>query len=369
MSATMPQVRTGEHIHVLVVDDSAVMRQVMISVLTREPGISVDVAAHPLIARTKMERHRPDVIVLDLEMPHVDGLTFLQRIMATDPIPVLVCSALARGGADSVLRALEYGAVDVVQKPASGIQDFLYESAVLLVDKVRGAARARARAYQHAPSPLPATPRHTADAVLPPLSRPLSITTDKVVAVGTSTGGTEALRVLLTGLPLDAPGFVVVQHMPEMFTAAFAERLNQHCQVFVKEGEDGDRVRPGCVLIAPGNRHTLVVRNGAQYAIRVTDGPLVARHRPSVDVLFRSVAQAAGRNAVGVLMTGMGDDGAEGLLEMKRAGAATIAQDEATSVVFGMPRAAIERGAVEDTLPLSRIAGAILARTGLASTR
>jgi len=370
MSATMPQARAGENIHVLVVDDSAVMRQVMISVLSREPGITVDVAAHPLIARTKMERHRPDVIVLDLEMPHVDGLTFLQRIMATDPIPVLVCSALARGGADSVLRALEYGAVDVVQKPASGIQDFLYESAVLLVDKVRGAARARARTYNHAPAPpMAATPRNTADAVLPPLSRPLSITTDKVVAVGTSTGGTEALRILLTGLPLDAPGFVVVQHMPEMFTAAFAERLNQHCQVFVKEGEDGDRVRPGCVLIAPGNRHTLVVRNGAQYAIRVTDGPLVARHRPSVDVLFRSVAQAAGRNAVGVLMTGMGDDGAEGLLEMKRAGAATIAQDEATSVVFGMPRAAIERGAVEDTLPLHRIAGAILARTGLANVR
>ena len=372
MSATIPQVRAGERVHVLVVDDSAVMRQVMTSVLAREAGITVDVAAHPLIARTKMERHRPDVIVLDLEMPHVDGLTFLQRIMATDPIPVLVCSALARGGADTVLRALEYGAVDVVQKPASGIQDFLYESAVLLVDKVRAAARARARVHQHhatPPAPLPPTPRHTADAVLPPLSRPLSVTTDKVVAVGTSTGGTEALRVLLTGLPLDAPGFVVVQHMPEMFTAAFAERLNQHCQVFVKEGEDGDRVRPGCVLIAPGNRHTLVVRNGAQYVIRVTDGPLVARHRPSVDVLFRSVAQAAGPNAVGVLMTGMGDDGAEGLLEMKRAGASTIAQDEATSVVFGMPRAAIERGAVDDTMPLHRIAGAILARTGLANVR
>jgi len=238
------------------------------------------------------------------------------------------------------------------------------------VDKVRGAARARARAaHHHAPAPMPPTPRNTADAVLPALSRPLSVTTDKVVAVGTSTGGTEALRVLLTGLPLDAPGFVVVQHMPEMFTAAFAERLNQHCQVFVKEGEDGDRVRPGTVLIAPGNRHTLVVRNGAQYAIRVTDGPLVARHRPSVDVLFRSVAQAAGPNAVGVLMTGMGDDGAEGLLEMRRAGAATIAQDEATSVVYGMPRAAMERGAVEDMLPLHRIAGAILARTGLANVR
>ncbi len=366
--ATMPPTRAADHVHVLVVDDSAVMRQVMTSVLAREPGFTVDVAAHPLIARTKMDRHRPDVIVLDLEMPHVDGLTFLQQIMSTDPIPVLVCSALARGGADTVLRALEYGAVDVVQKPSTGIQDFLYESAVLLVDKVRGAARARARVRPAAP-PMPPTKRNTADVVLPPNPRLLSVTTDKVVAVGTSTGGTEALRTLLTGLPLDAPGFVVVQHMPEAFTAAFAERLNQHCQVYVKEGEDGDRVRPGCVLIAPGNKHTLVVRNGAQYAIRVTDGPLVARHRPSVDVLFRSVAQAAGPNAVGVLMTGMGDDGAEGLLEMKRAGASTIAQDEATCVVFGMPRAAMERGAVDEAIPLYRIASAILARTGLVVTK
>jgi two-component system, chemotaxis family, protein-glutamate methylesterase/glutaminase len=361
---TMPPVRSGDHVHVLVVDDSAVMRQVMTAVLTREPGFTVDVAAHPLIAKTKMDRHRPHVIVLDLEMPHVDGLTFLQQIMASDPIPVLVCSALARGGADTVLRALEYGAVDVVQKPATGIQDFLYESAVLMVDKVRGAARARPKMRQSTPL-MPPTPRHNADVVLRPMPRALSVTTDKVVAVGTSTGGTEALRVLLMGLPLDAPGFVVVQHMPEAFTAAFAERLNQHCQVYVKEGEDGDRVRPGCVLIAPGNKHTLVVRNGAQYAIRITDGPLVSRHRPSVDVLFRSVAQAAGPNAVGVLMTGMGDDGAEGLLEMKRAGASTIAQDEATCVVFGMPRAAMERGAVDDALPLHRIAGSILARTGL----
>lgn len=352
-------------IHVLVVDDSAVMRQVMLSVLSKEPGFEVDTAAHPLIALGKMKRQRPDVIVLDLEMPHVDGLTFLQQIMATDPIPVLVCSALAKGGADTVLRALEYGAVDVVQKPAAGIQEFLYESAVLLIDKVRGAAGARTRSI--APPP-PVAKSLTADAILPGLARsPLSTTTDKVIAVGTSTGGTEALRTLLMGLPLDAPGFVVVQHMPEAFTAAFADRLNQHCQVDVKEARDGDRVRRGCVLIAPGNRHTLVVRNGAQYAIATNDGPLVARHRPSVDVLFRSVAQAAGPNAVGVLMTGMGADGAEGLLEMKRAGAATIAQDEATSVVFGMPKAAIDRGAVDETLPLHRIAASILARAGYVS--
>jgi two-component system chemotaxis response regulator CheB len=350
-------------LNVLVVDDSAVMRQVMTTVLSRETGIHVDTAAHPLIAMGKMKQRRPDVIVLDIEMPHVDGLTFLQQIMADDPVPVLVCSALATGRADTVLRALEYGAVDVVQKPAVGIQDFLYESAVMLVDKVRGAAEARPRRRASIP---PSAKRLSADAVLPGgLGRTLTVTTDKVVAVGTSTGGTEALRVLLMTLPLDAPGFVVVQHMPEVFTAGFAERLNQLCAVDVKEAKDGDRVRPGCVLIAPGNRHTMIVRNGAQYAVRVVDGPLVARHRPSVDVLFRSVAQAAGANAVGVIMTGMGDDGADGLLEMKKAGAATIAQDETTSVVFGMPKAAVERGAVDEVLPLTKIGDAILARTGL----
>ena len=350
-------------LNVLVVDDSAVMRQVMTTVLSRD-GILVETAAHPLIAMGKMRQRRPDVIVLDIEMPHVDGLTFLQQIMADRPIPVIVCSALARNGADTVLRALEYGAVDVVQKPAVGIQDFLYESAIMLVDKVRGAAEARPRRRAAIPS---TEKRNSADVVLPTLAaRTLSVTTDKVVAVGTSTGGTEALRVLLMALPLDAPGFVVVQHMPEVFTAGFAERLNQLCAVDVKEAKDGDRVRPGLVLIAPGNRHTMINRNGAQYLVRVVDGPLVARHRPSVDVLFRSVAQAAGANAVGVIMTGMGDDGADGLLEMKKSGASTIAQDEATCVVFGMPKAAIDRGAVDEVLPLQRITQAILARTGLA---
>jgi two-component system chemotaxis response regulator CheB len=351
-------------LNVLVVDDSAVMRQVMTTVLSREMGIHVDTAAHPLIAMGKMRQRRPDVIVLDIEMPHVDGLTFLQQIMADEPIPVLVCSALAKNGADTVLRALEYGAVDVIQKPAVGIQDFLYESAIMMVDKVRGAAEARPRRRT---AVLSSEKRHSADVVLPTIStRTLSVTTDKVVAVGTSTGGTEALRVLLMGLPLDAPGFVVVQHMPEVFTAGFAERLNQLCAVDVTEAKDGDRVRPGLVLVAPGNRHTMINRNGAQYVVRVVDGPLVARHRPSVDVLFRSVAQAAGANAVGVIMTGMGDDGADGLLEMKKAGAATIAQDEQTCVVFGMPKVAIDRGAVDEVLPLQRIAHAILARTGLA---
>jgi two-component system chemotaxis response regulator CheB len=350
-------------LNVLVVDDSAVMRQVMTTVLSREMGIHVDTAAHPLIAMGKMKQRRPDVIVLDIEMPHLDGLTFLQQIMADRPIPVLVCSALAKNGADTVLRALEYGAVDVIQKPAVGIQEFLYEQAIMMVDKVRGAAEARPKRRANIPS---SEKRHSADVVLPTVpARTLSVTTDKVVAIGTSTGGTEALRVLLMALPLDAPGFVVVQHMPEVFTANFAERLNQLCAVDVREARDGDRVRPGLVLIAPGNRHTMINRNGAQYMVRVVDGPLVARHRPSVDGLFRSVAQAAGANAVGVIMTGMGDDGADGLLEMKKAGAATIAQDEATSVVFGMPKVAIERGAVDEILPLQRITQAILSRTGL----
>jgi two-component system chemotaxis response regulator CheB len=352
-------------LNVLVVDDSAVMRQVMTTVLSREMGIQVDTAAHPLIAMGKMKQRRPDVIVLDIEMPHLDGLTFLQQIMADEPIPVLVCSALTKGGADTVLRALEYGAVDVIQKPAVGIQDFLYESAIMMVDKVRAAAEARPRRRAAIPA---SERRNAADVVLPTVpSRTLSVTTDKVVAVGTSTGGTEALRVLLTALPLEAPGFVVVQHMPEVFTANFAERLNQLCAVDVREARDGDRVRPGLVLIAPGNRHTMISRNGAQYIVRVVDGPLVARHRPSVDVLFRSVAQAAGANAVGVIMTGMGDDGADGLLAMKKAAAATIAQDEQTCVVFGMPKVAIDRGAVDEVLPLQRIADAILARAGLSA--
>ena len=361
----MREIPSAGTLNVLVVDDSAVMRQVMTTVLSREMGIHVDTAAHPLIAMGKMKQRRPDVIVLDIEMPHVDGLTFLQQIMADQPIPVLVCSALAKNGADTVLRALEYGAVDVIQKPAVGIQDFLYEQAIMMVDKVRGAAEARPKRRAAIPS---SDKRHSADVVLPTVStRTLSVTTDKVVAIGTSTGGTEALRVLLMALPLDAPGFVVVQHMPEVFTAGFAQRLNQLCAVDVQEARDGDRVRPGLVLIAPGNRHTMINRNGAQYVVRVVDGPLVARHRPSVDVLFRSVAQAAGANAVGVIMTGMGDDGADGLLEMKKAGASTIAQDEATSVVFGMPKVAIERGAVDEVLPLQRITHAILARTGLSA--
>jgi two-component system chemotaxis response regulator CheB len=367
-----PAQRERRPLHVLVVDDSAVVRQIMALILARERGISAAAAADPYIAMEKMRRQRPDVIVLDLEMPRMDGLTFLRKIMAEDPIPVVVCSGLTGDGTEAALRAMEEGAVEIITKPKLGIQEFLHESAVLLLDAVRGAAMAAVRPRGFATRACPPQ-RQTADAVLPPLpplQKPaLTHTTDKVVAIGASTGGTEALRLILEAMPPDAPGLVIVQHMPELFTRAFAQRLNQTCRVEVKEAEDGDRVLEGRALIAPGNRHTLLVRNGAHYAVQVTDGPLVARHRPSVDVLFRSAARAAGPNAIGVILTGMGGDGAEGLLEMKKAGASTLAQDEATCVVFGMPKEAVARGAVQEVVPLPRIPRAILKRAWAAEVK
>lgn len=339
---------------VLVVDDSAVVRQAATAILSQDPGMVVTVAADPYIALDKMGRSRPDVILLDLEMPRMDGLTFLRKIMTEDPIPVVVCSGLAARGTATAIRALEEGAVEVIAKPQLNVRDFLHDSASTLIDVVREAAEVRVR-------------RHTADVVLPPpparrRSDRQHAAADIVVAIGASTGGTEALRTILTTMPEDAPGIVVVQHMPERFTAAFAQRLDQICRITVKEAIPGDRVVRGQALIAPGNRHLLLHRHGAQYEVELVDGPRVSRHRPSVDVLFRSVAQAAGPHAVGVLLTGMGDDGAAGLLEMKRGGASTLAQDEATSVVFGMPKEAIERGAVEEVLPLPGMAAAILRR-------
>jgi two-component system chemotaxis response regulator CheB len=349
-------------LNVLVVDDSAVVRQVMTTILSQEPGIHVVTAADPLIAIDKMRHLRPDVIILDLEMPRMDGITFLDKIMTEDPIPVVVCSSLTAGRTEAAMRAMESGAVEIITKPKAGIKDFLYESAVILIDAVKGASQARMSAGRIR-SAAPPSEKLTADAILsrPKLSS-LKVTTDKVVAIGASTGGTEALKELLEAMPPEAPGIVIVQHMPEIFTAAFAKRLNGLCKIEVKEAAHGDRIIEGRALIAPGNRHTLVVRSGAHYAVEVVDGPLVSRHRPSVDVLFRSVAKTAGPNAIGLIMTGMGDDGAEGLLEMKRAGALTLAQDEATSVVFGMPKAAIERGAADEILPLSAMHGTILRR-------
>ena len=352
-----PAPRGERPIQVLVVDDSAVVRQTLTALFAVE-GIEAAAAADPYIAMEKMAKQRPDVIVLDLELPRMHGLDFLTKIMAEDPIPVVICSALTGEGTDTAMRALEQGALAIVTKPRLNIREFLHESAIVLVDAVRGAAQARVGARRPA-----ASPRLTADAVLPP--RPGhagSVSSHRVVAIGASTGGTEALTRLLPAFPHDGPGIVVVQHMPEGFTAAFAARLHGLSRLEVKEAAEGDRLRPGLVLVAPGNRHTLVRRRGDGYEIELSDGPLVSRHRPSVDVLFRSVAQAAGPAAVGVLMTGMGDDGARGLLEMKVAGAATLAQDEASCVVFGMPREAIARGAVDEVVSLDRLPSAILKR-------
>jgi len=361
VTAWHPAHRGAGPLQVLVVDDSAVVRQVMTSILSPTRGITVAAAADPLIAMDKMKRIRPDVILLDLEMPRMDGLTFLRKIMAEDPIPVVVCSGLAGPGTEAGLRALEEGAVEIVTKPKLGVKGFLEESATILVDAVRAAAHARLRPRRRLPGST--SPPLGRDAVSPEAERPaLRLTTDKVVAIGASTGGTEALREVLEALPPDAPGVVIVQHMPEVFTRAFADRLARTCRVEVKEAADGDRVLEGRALIAPGNRHLRLRRSGAHYTVEVADGPLVCRHRPSVDVLFRSVALAAGPNAVGVILTGMGNDGAQGLLEMRRSGAATLAQDEATCVVFGMPKEAIAAGAVDDVFPLPRIATAMLER-------
>ncbi|HXO39351.1 MAG TPA: chemotaxis response regulator protein-glutamate methylesterase [Candidatus Acidoferrum sp.] len=340
----------SRQITVLVVDDSAVVRQVLEAVLSQEPDLVVMVAADPLIAQRKMARIRPDVIVLDLEMPRMDGLAFLRKVMATDPIPTVICSGVAGRGTQAALRALEEGAVGIVTKPKLGLRDFLYESGLVLTDMVRAAARARI-SRPFFPSDL--TMRKSASPQ-PRHQRP-DVATRRIVAIGASTGGTEALTEILTAMPKDSPGIAVVQHMPEVFTAAFAERLNQLSQIEVKEAEHGDLISPGRALIAPGNRHMSVRRRGEQVLVEIADGPLISRHRPSVDVLFRSVAQAAGANGLGIILTGMGNDGAQGLLEMKKSGAETVAQDEASCVVFGMPREAIACGAVDFVLPLSKI--------------
>lgn len=337
---------------VLVVDDSAVVRQALSGILGRA-GMQVESASDPILAHEKMRRARPDVIVLDVEMPRMDGLTFLRMVMREDPLPVVICSGLAAAGTDVALAALEEGAVEIVAKPRLGVKDFLEDSARRVVHAVRAAAQARIRAR----APRPSTRAEPAPALAPRLLRE---TTHKVVVVGASTGGTEAIRELLQAMPPDAPGIAIVQHMPEVFTAQFARRLDAICRIEVKEAEPDDRLAPGRALIARGNHHLVVRRSGAAYRVDVEEGPPVSLHRPSVDVLFRSAARSAGPNAVGVLLTGMGDDGAEGLLALREAGAHTIAQDEATSVVFGMPREAIARGAAREVLPLPRIPQALL---------
>ncbi|MFA5514812.1 MAG: chemotaxis response regulator protein-glutamate methylesterase [Desulfuromonadales bacterium] len=347
-------------IKVLVVDDSAVVRQVLSDILGSDPGLEVvGTAADPIIAADKIRRQQPDVITLDVEMPRMDGLTFLRQIMAQQPLPVVMCSSLTEKNAETTLKALQYGAVDVIHKPRLGAKQYLEESSILICDTIKAAALVRVRARSdraHDPQP-----KLTADAMLPPVKPETSFqTTEKVVVVGASTGGTEALRIFLEMLPHDAPGVVIVQHMPEHFTRAFARRLDSICRITIKEAENGDTVIPGRALIAPGNRHLLLKRSGARYFVEVKDGPLVCRHRPSVDVLFRSAARYAGKNAIGVILTGMGDDGSKGMRELKDAGATNIAQNEATCVVFGMPKEAIRLDAVDQVLPLEQIAPAVL---------
>src|SRR5260221_1046161 len=352
-------------IKVLIVDDSALVRQTLTQIFNSDPEIEViGSVADPYFAASRIKEETPDVISLDIEMPRMDGLTFLRKIMAQHPIPVLIISTLTANGGEAALRALEYGAAEVVCKPKINTQEALREATISLCDAVKATYQARTlkRRYSSARENIPVPKKFSADAVLSRGKKDIALlkTTDKVIAVGASTGGTEALRAFLSSLPPDCPGLVIVQHMPEVFTRSFAQRLDQLCHIHVKEAEDGDPVLRGQALIVPGNKHMVLTRSGARYLVKLDDGPLVNRHRPSVDVLFRSAARYAGSNAIGIIMTGMGDDGAKGLLEMKEAGSYTIAQDEASSTVFGMPRVAIELGAATTVLPLDRIAGKVL---------
>ena len=362
----------ADKIQVMIVDDSALVRQVVSQILAREPGIEVmATAADPVFALDKMRRAWPDVLIVDIEMPRMDGISFLRKIMAERPTPVIICSSLAEKGAQATFDAMAAGAVTIITKPKAGLKSFLEDASNDLVQAVRTAARANMQVLARTASSTSGVtvngldrPKLTADVILAPGGpTAMARTTDQLIAIGTSTGGTQALEAVLTRLPATCLGIVIVQHMPEKFTALFAERLNSICAIEVREAQSGDRVIPGRALIAPGGRHMLLKRNGAQYQVDVVDGPLVNRHKPSVDVLFRSVAKFAGGNALGIIMTGMGDDGARGMKEMHDAGARTIAQDEASCVVFGMPREAIKLGAVDSVIGLESIPEAMMAFT------
>lgn len=341
------------NLKVFVVDDSAVVRQVITELLNQAPGIEViGSASDPIFAMERMSKRWPDVILLDVEMPRMDGLTFLRKLMAEHPTPVVICSTLTVQGAETTMHALAAGAVGIVTKPTVGLKQFLVDSSHELVHAVKAAAQANLKRLQPArPAASPSVPDRGSHA-----PQALARTTERVVAIGTSTGGTQALEAVLTALPRVTPGIVIVQHMPEKFTASFAQRLESLCAIEVWEARSNDRVLPGRALIAPGGHHMVLKRSGAQYYVEVIDGPPVNRHRPSVDVLFRSVAKTAGKNAVGIIMTGMGNDGALGLKEMREAGAYTVGQDEDTCVVYGMPKEAVKLGAVEKVLPLGAIA-------------
>lgn len=390
------QTGAGRMIRVLCVDDSALIRELMAEIINAQPDMQVVATApDPLVARDLIKRHEPDVLTLDVEMPRMDGLDFLERLMRLRPMPVVMVSSLTERGGEITLRALELGAVDFVSKPRLGIRGGMLEYAETIADKIRAAARARVRpagravtspsaggvqagsvlsnSAQSNPYPSSLADRSVAASVAAPVSqdkesppaiaaasrRPL-LSSEKLIAVGASTGGTEAIRAVLQSLPADAPAILVTQHMPPGFTRSFAERLNGLCRIAVKEAAHGERILPGHAYIAPGDAHLTLSRSGANYVVTLDQRPPVNRHRPSVDVLFDSVARVAGRNAVGVILTGMGRDGARGLLQMREAGAHTIAQDEQSCVVYGMPREAVELGAAQSVLPLSRISGQLL---------
>jgi len=346
-------------IKVFIVDDSATVRQVLAGVLQGVADIHVmGSAADPIFALEKMQKAWPDVIILDVEMPRMDGITFLKKIMAEHPTPVIICSTLTETGTTTAMQAMSAGAVNIVTKPKIGLKQFLLEAGDELIAAIRSAAHANVRRLASlAPTPVGLKPISAQAAVH---ATAMAETTEKIVAIGASTGGTQALERVLTALPAVCPGIVIVQHMPAAFTAAFAGRLNQVCAIEVAEARNGDRVVPGKALIAPGGRHMQLRRSGAYYFVEVLDGPPVNRHRPSVDVLFRSVARCAGSNALGIIMTGMGDDGAKGMKEMFDAGATTIAQDEASCVVYGMPKEAVKLGAAQRSIDLNTIAAEIV---------
>lgn len=349
-------------IKVLVIDDSALVRETLSQILNSDLDIKViATASDPIFGAKKIKLERPDVIVLDIEMARMDGLTFLKKMNETvDPIPCVVCSTMISEGSENAMKALEYGAAELIQKPSLGTRKFLEESKVRICDAIKSAYKSTSNIKKLIPSPLKKVvqPKLTADVILDkPTSGSTTLeTTEKIVVVGASTGGTEALKDFLTMLPDDAPGIVIVQHMPEHFTAAFANRLDSLCKIHVKEAQNGDTVIQGQALIAPGNYHTLLKRSGTRYYVEIKEGPLVSRHRPSVDVLFRSAARYAGKNAIGIIMTGMGDDGAKGMREMHDAGAYTIAQDEQSCIVYGMPGEAVKNGGVDKIVPLQNIA-------------
>jgi two-component system, chemotaxis family, protein-glutamate methylesterase/glutaminase len=360
----MSQPAVAKKIRVLVVDDSALVRKILTELLASDPGIEVvGTAPDAFIAREKIKSLNPDVLTLDVEMPKMDGVTFLRNLMRLHPMPVVMVSSLTDHGAEVTLDALGVGAVDYLPKPKVDLAATLGDYRDELIEKVRAASMARVRAYDsrgEGASGLQVTKALSADAVLQKAA-PLNFrTTDRLIAIGASTGGTEAIKDVLVGMPADAPGIVIAQHIPKAFSTPFAERMNRSCAMTVCEAQDGQQIRPGHVYIAPGDRHLVVLRSGARWICKLDDGVPVNRHKPSVDVLFRSVAQQAGHNAIGVLLTGMGRDGAQGLKEMREVGSPTIAQDEATSVVWGMPGSAVEIGAAAEVLPLPRIAARVM---------